>query len=118
MDFFIIYWIDYKEVNDVNNKISLISKKLLLCRSFHPLSYKFCERNHAKVFIIDDKLAYVGSANVTRAGLRQDTSSQQNFEAGILTEDPDLVSSIKAFFSEIWNSKWCECTIEDNCDEK
>lgn len=83
-----------------------------------PFEYKFCERNHAKVFIIDDKLAYVGSANVTRAGLRQDTSSQQNFEAGILTEDPDLVSSIKAFFSEIWNSKWCECTIEDNCDEK
>ncbi len=80
--------------------------------------YKFCERNHAKVFIVDDKLAYVGSVNVTRAGLRQDTSSQQNFEAGILTEDLELVSSIKDFFSEIWNSKWCsECRIDDNCDE-
>ncbi len=80
--------------------------------------YRFCERNHAKVFIIDDKSAYVGSANVTRAGLRQDTSSQQNFEAGILTEDPELLSSIRAFFSEIWNSKWCsECCIDDNCDE-
>jgi len=80
--------------------------------------YKFCERNHAKVFIVDDKLAYVGSANVTRAGLRQDTSSQQNFEAGILTEDLELVSSIKDFFSEIWNSNWCsECRIDDNCDE-
>ena len=79
--------------------------------------YKFCDRNHAKVFIVDDKFAYVGSANVTRAGLRQDSSTQQNFEAGILTEDPELVSSIKAFFSGIWNSKWCECTIEDNYDE-
>jgi excisionase family DNA binding protein len=79
--------------------------------------YKFCERNHAKVFIIDDKSAYVGSANVTRAGLRQDTSTQQNFEAGILTEDPELVSSIKAFFTEIWNSKWCECNMENNCEE-
>ena len=77
--------------------------------------YKFCERNHAKVFIVDDQLAYVGSANVTRAGLRQDATSQLNFEAGILTEDPELVLSIKAFFSEIWNSKWCsECTIDDN----
>lgn len=80
--------------------------------------YKFCERNHAKVFIFDDKLAYVGSANVTRAGLRQDTSSQLNIEAGILTEDPELVSSIRSFFSEIWNSKWCsECHIDDNDDE-
>lgn len=80
--------------------------------------YKFCERNHAKVFIVDDKLAYVGSANVTRAGLRQDTSTQQNFEAGILTEDPELVSSIRAFFSGIWNSKWCsECRIDNNCDK-
>ena len=66
--------------------------------------YKFCERNHAKVFIVDDKLAYVGSANVTRAGLRQDTSSKLNIEVGILTEDPELVSSIRSFFSEIWNS--------------
>lgn len=77
--------------------------------------YKFCERNHAKVYIVDDHLAYVGSANVTRAGLKQDTTSQLNFEAGILTEDWELVSSIKAFFSEIWDSKWCsECTIDDN----
>ena len=58
------------------------------------------------------------SANVTRAGLRQDTSSQLNIEAGILTEDPELVSSIRSFFSEIWNSKWCsECHIDDNDDE-
>ena len=80
--------------------------------------YKFCERNHAKIYIVDDKLAYVGSANVTRAGLRQDATSQLNFEAGVLTEDPELVSSIKAYFSEIWNSKWCsEYTIENKCDE-
>ena len=80
--------------------------------------YKFCERNHAKIYIVDDKLAYVGSANVTRAGLRQDATSQLNLEAGVLTEDPELVSSIKAFFSEIWNSKWCcEYTIENKCDE-
>jgi excisionase family DNA binding protein len=80
--------------------------------------YKFCDRNHAKVFIIDDMVAYVGSANVTKAGLRQDIISQQNIEAGILTEDPVLVSSIRSFFSEIWNGKWCSKShIDDNCDE-
>lgn len=29
----------------------------------------FCERNHSKVVIVDNKVAYVGSANVTPAGL-------------------------------------------------
>ena len=34
-------------------------------------SIYFCVRNHAKAAIIDDKIAYVGSANVTKAGLGQ-----------------------------------------------
>ena len=63
--------------------------------------YIFCDRNHAKVYIIDDKIAYIGSANVTKAGLRQ--LNPANYEAGILTEDPGIISSIKDFFSMIWN---------------
>jgi phosphatidylserine/phosphatidylglycerophosphate/cardiolipin synthase-like enzyme len=52
------------------------------------------------VYIIDDKIAYVGSANVTKAGLRQ--LNDANYEAGILTENPELVTSIKDFFSMVW----------------
>ena len=79
--------------------------------------YMFSERNHAKIYIVDDKIAYVGSANVTKAGIRQ--LNDANYEAGILTEDPELVSSIKDFYSEIWNGKWCgESHIDDNCDEQ
>lgn len=62
--------------------------------------YLFSDRNHAKVYIIDDKIAYIGSANVTKAGLRQLTPA--NYEAGILTEDPGVISSIKEFFSMAW----------------
>lgn len=62
--------------------------------------YKFSDRNHAKVYIIDDEIAYIGSANVTKAGIRQLTPG--NYEAGILTDDPELVSSVKEFFSMIW----------------
>lgn len=65
--------------------------------------YQFSDRNHAKVYIIDDEIAYVGSANVTKAGLRQ--LNDANYEAGILTDDPKLLSSIKAFFSEVWAQK-------------
>lgn len=65
--------------------------------------YQFSDRNHAKVYIIDDEIAYVGSANVTKAGLRQ--LNDANYEAGVLTDDPKLQSSIKAFFSEVWAQK-------------
>ncbi len=63
--------------------------------------YQFSDRNHSKVYIIDDKVAYVGSANVTKAGLRQ--LNDANYEAGILTENPELVSSINDFFTEVWS---------------
>ena len=78
--------------------------------------YKYCDRNHAKVVIIDDKLAYVGSANVTPAGLGQGIFTPGNFEAGILTEDPSVISSLKDFFSMIWDEKWCiKCHRADKC---
>lgn len=78
--------------------------------------YMFCDRNHSKIAIIDDKYAYVGSANVTPAGLGQGVFTPGNFEAGILTEDPSVISSLKDFFSMIWDEKWCiNCHRADKC---
>lgn len=78
--------------------------------------YEFCERNHAKVIIIDDKLAYIGSANVTPAGLGQGTFSPGNFEAGILTSNPQIISSLKAHFAKIINEDYCSgCHRAEKC---
>ena len=78
--------------------------------------YMFCDRNHSKIAIIDDKFAYVGSANITPAGLGQGVFTPGNFEAGILTEDPSVISSLKDFFSMIWDEKWCiNCHRADKC---
>lgn len=80
--------------------------------------YKFCIRNHAKVAIIDDKLAYVGSANVTPSGLGQGVITPGNFEVGILTENPEIVSSVKDLFSMIWDGNRCtNCHRADKCEE-
>ena len=80
--------------------------------------YKYCERNHAKVVIIDDKIAYVGSANVTPAGMGQGVFTPGNFEAGMITENQELVLSVNALFSEIWASKTCNnCHRADKCNE-
>jgi phosphatidylserine/phosphatidylglycerophosphate/cardiolipin synthase-like enzyme len=78
----------------------------------------FCIRNHAKVVIVDNKVAYIGSANITKAGLGQGIMSPGNFEMGILTENPDIIASLNARFSEIMDGDFCEgCHRADNCVE-
>jgi phosphatidylserine/phosphatidylglycerophosphate/cardiolipin synthase-like enzyme len=79
--------------------------------------YVFCIRNHAKVIIVDDELAYVGSANITPAGLGQGIISPGNFEAGILTNNPELVGSIRDFFAMVWDANSCKgCHRADQCE--
>ena len=81
--------------------------------------YIFCDRNHAKLAIIDDKLAYVGSANVAPAGLGQGVFTPGNFEVGIITESQEIISSIKDFFTMIWDEKYCKnCHRAEKCNEQ
>lgn len=80
---------------------------------------RFCLRNHAKVVIIDDKIAYIGSANVTRAGLGQGVLSPGNFEAGIFTDNSEYINSLKALFSEVIGGCYCNgCHRATKCQEK
>ena len=78
----------------------------------------FCERNHSKVVIVDNKVAYVGSANVTPAGLAQGVMSPGNFEAGILTENHQFISQLNTLFSKIMNGDYCyNCHLANKCVE-
>ena len=78
----------------------------------------FCERNHSKVVIVDNKVAYVGSANVTPAGLAQGIMSPGNFEVGILTENHQLNSQLNTLFSKIMNGDYCyNCHLANKCVE-
>lgn len=77
-----------------------------------------CARNHAKVVIIDDKIAYVGSANLTRAGLGQPYASPGNFEVGFIIKAPEIISSLNDLFSRIASHEFCEgCHRRKDCIE-
>ena len=87
----------------------------------HPelFSSKFCIRNHCKAVIIDDKIAYVGSANATPAGLGQGIFTPGNFEVGIFTEKKEIISSLKELFSNIMEGEFCSnCHRINRCREK
>ena len=78
----------------------------------------FCKRNHSKVVIVDNRVAYVGSANVTPAGLAQGIMSPGNFEIGILTENHRFISQLNILFSKILNGDYCyNCHLANKCVE-
>ncbi|NNE92618.1 MAG: phosphatidylserine synthase [Verrucomicrobiales bacterium] len=77
-----------------------------------------CPRMHMKVIIIDGKAAYTGSANLTGAGIGSKSPHRRNFEAGIFTRDPEIVSGLMEFYDEFWIGSFCEkCGRRDVCPD-
>jgi phosphatidylserine/phosphatidylglycerophosphate/cardiolipin synthase-like enzyme len=69
---------------------------------------QLCPRVHFKHIIIDGKFAYTGAANLTGAGLGIKGSGTRNFESGIITTDPEIVSSVMSQFDDVWRGKYCK----------
>lgn len=59
---------------------------------------------HMKVFIYDDKTAYIGSANLTGAAIGRRSYRQRNYEAGILVQNNEVFDSAAAHFKEVWDA--------------
>lgn len=51
---------------------------------------------HAKIVVMDNNVAIISSANLTKKGL------SVNYEAGICLKDKDMVNKIAQFFNEVW----------------
>ena len=69
---------------------------------FTGLERVLCPRVHFKIIIFDLKMAYIGSANLTGAGLGMKSARTRNFEAGILTDEPELVDAAIDHFDSVW----------------
>ena len=77
-----------------------------------------CPRVHFKIVIFDLNTAYIGSANLTGAGLGMKGEHTRNFEAGILTTDPELVEKAIQQFDDVWMGSHCkECKRRDFCPD-
>lgn len=67
-----------------------------------------CPRVHFKMVIFDFDSAYIGSANLTGAGIGMKSSNRRNFEAGIFTNETKLVEAAIEQFDSVWRGAHCE----------
>ncbi len=72
------------------------------------LERMLCPRVHFKIIVIDSQWSYIGSANLTGAGMGMKSSTKRNFEAGIFTDNPALVESAMEHFDSVWRGEHCK----------
>lgn len=77
-----------------------------------------CPRVHFKLVIFDYRLCYIGSANLTGAGMGAKSKDRRNFEAGILTDVPSLVDQAVDQFDAVFSGSCCQsCQRRDICGD-
>lgn len=75
-----------------------------------------CPRVHFKMVVFDGREVYIGSANLTGAGIGMKSSDKRNFEAGILTDETTIVEQAMNQFDEVWIGRYCKsCKRKDVC---
>ena len=80
------------------------------------LAIRRCPRLHAKAVIVDCQRMYLGSANLTGAGLGAKSEGRRNFEMGIWTTSAALIDAVLEQFNSVWEGRRCsECNRKEFC---
>lgn len=75
-----------------------------------------CPRLHAKAVIVDAGRMYLGSANLTGAGLGAKSDRNRNHELGIWTTSTEMIDAVSQYFNHLWEGGSCEgCGRRDVC---
>ncbi|MBX3192197.1 MAG: phospholipase D family protein [Labilithrix sp.] len=83
----------------------------------HGVELRRCPRVHLKMIAIDGKLLYLGSANLTGAGLGAKGEGRRNFEMGIVTDDHAMLDGAQERFDRIWRGRECAgCKMRRECE--
>ena len=77
-----------------------------------------CPRMHMKVVIADGARAYLGSANLTGAGLGAKAPHRRNFEAGVILEDERSIEQLMAELDRLYLGEHCVgCGRREHCPD-
>lgn len=80
------------------------------------LKLRQCPRVHLKTIAVDGASLYIGSANLTGAGLGAKGAARRNFELGIVTDDDATLDVVQARFDRIWRGRECDgCGLRRQC---
>ncbi len=75
-----------------------------------------CPRLHAKTVIIDARAMYLGSANLTGAGLGAKADGRRNFEWGVWTDSAGMIEGVLDQFNALWEGQRCRgCKRREVC---
>ncbi|HEY5959489.1 MAG TPA: phospholipase D family protein [Polyangiaceae bacterium] len=78
--------------------------------------HRCCPRVHLKMVAVDGRFLYLGSANLTGAGLGAKSDRKRNFEVGMVTDDALLLDELQGTFDAIWSGKHCAaCGMRSQC---
>ena len=71
-----------------------------------------------KAIIVDGRFAYVGSANLTGAGMGAKSPDRRNFEAGYTTGDRSDIARLMDFVDGLYLGDHCRsCGRRESCPE-
>jgi phosphatidylserine/phosphatidylglycerophosphate/cardiolipin synthase-like enzyme len=77
---------------------------------------RHCPRVHLKLIVVDGASLYLGSANLTGAGIGAKGEGRRNFELGITTSDHVTVDAAQRRFDRIWTGRECaSCRLRRQC---
>lgn len=77
-----------------------------------------CPRVHTKAIVVDAQIAFVGSANLTGAGLGAKSEHKRNFEAGFVFDDQAHIRQLMNWIDELYLGEYCrDCKRREFCPD-
>lgn len=123
-DFMNVYIDGERLVSILNGMVNKGIKVIVKCMDPHhndeseqDFELIICSRSHMKIFIFDEKIMYMGSANITRAAIARNEESRKafNYEAGILTNDPNFIKQALLHFYSVAKIEECKTCKKKLC---
>lgn len=77
-----------------------------------------CPRIHTKALIIDGREAFIGSANLTGAGIGAKSPLKRNFEAGFITDEAKHLDPLIEWVDRLYLGDFClKCQRRRYCPD-